>query len=105
MTKNDLIGRVCQLTGFPRREVTSIVGATFQAIAEALTHGAIVSIAEFGKFSLRHCKPRRARNFKTGEYYTMDGYTNVKFEVADGIYDILNGKIDGVSKKSSNDYM
>lgn len=65
-----------------KAEAERVVEALFDAIVSALKKGDEVSVAGFGKFSVKHRKAREARNPKTGETVKVPASKAVKFSVA-----------------------
>lgn len=92
MNKADITRIVMQKTGIPRREVTDVINAFIETATDTLSSGESVLIAEFGKFAVKQRQPRRVRDWKNGEFYTMDAYIDVKFDVSDAFHDRLNKK-------------
>jgi len=67
MNKTDLIAKVAETTELSKKDVTSVVDAVFDAIAEALQNGEKVQLVGFGNFEVRERTARKGRNPQTGE--------------------------------------
>jgi len=72
MNKTELIERVAQKTGLPRKDAKNVVDAIFSTqpkngiIANELKSGRKVQITGFGTFVIRRRKKREGRNPQTG---------------------------------------
>jgi DNA-binding protein HU-beta len=72
MTKTDLIKKLAEVTGLPKRDVRAVIAALTHAkpgkgvIATSLKMGERVTVSGFGTFHTRVRKARSARNPKTG---------------------------------------
>jgi nucleoid DNA-binding protein len=58
---------------------TDLVASVFDAVTDVMLKHGRVEIDGFGVFELRHRKPRRARNPRTGERIDVPGTTVVRF--------------------------
>jgi len=67
MNKSDLIAKVAESTELSKKDVTNVVEAVFDAIAEALQNGDKVQLVGFGNFEVRERTARKGRNPQTGE--------------------------------------
>ena len=67
MNKKELIKAVVEATGLPKKDVTTVVDATFDKITEALKNGDKVKLSGFGNFEVRERAARKGRNPQTGE--------------------------------------
>jgi integration host factor subunit beta len=66
MTKADLIDQVAATLQLTKHQAETVVTLFFQCIMEALQRGDTVELRGFGRFRLRHRRPRLARNPRTG---------------------------------------
>ncbi len=82
MNKVALAEQINKILNTSKAESERVVEALFDSIAHALKKGEEVSIAGFGKFSVKHRKAREARNPKTGETVKVAASNAVKFSVA-----------------------
>lgn len=67
MTKADLVESVYEKVGFSKKESAEVVEAVFETIKRSLERGERVKISGFGKFEVRHKRPRRGRNPQTSD--------------------------------------
>ena len=67
MNKADLVSKVSETTDLSKKDVTKVVDAVFDAIAEALQSGDKVQLVGFGNFEIRERSARKGRNPQTGE--------------------------------------
>lgn len=67
MTRAELIDEVASAGQVSHKQAEVIVEAILESMKEALASGERIEIRGFGVFSLRHRRPRRARNPRTGE--------------------------------------
>ncbi|HZG85235.1 HU family DNA-binding protein [Paenibacillus sp.] len=67
MNKTDLISKVAETTELSKKDVTAVVEAVFDSIADALQNGEKVQLVGFGNFEVRERTARKGRNPQTGE--------------------------------------
>ncbi|WP_309118659.1 HU family DNA-binding protein [Paenibacillus sp.] len=67
MNKTDLIAKVAEATELSKKDVTNVVEAVFDSIADALQNGDKVQLVGFGNFEVRERTARKGRNPQTGE--------------------------------------
>jgi len=67
MNKSELIAKVAETTELSKKDVTNVVEAVFDSIAEALQNGDKVQLVGFGNFEVRERTARKGRNPQTGE--------------------------------------
>lgn len=67
MTKADLVESVYEKVGFSKKESAEVVETVFETIKRSLERGERVKISGFGKFEVRHKRPRRGRNPQTSD--------------------------------------
>ncbi len=82
MNKVALAEEINKILNTSKAESERVVEALFNSIADALKKGEEVSVAGFGKFSVKDRKAREARNPKTGETVHVPASKAVKFTVA-----------------------
>ncbi len=66
LTKADIVESVFQKVGFSKKESSELVELVFETMKKTLEKGEKIKISGFGKFEVRHKKPRRGRNPQTG---------------------------------------
>ncbi|HWP57268.1 MAG TPA: integration host factor subunit alpha [Candidatus Acidoferrales bacterium] len=67
MTKADIVARIYEKVGFPKKEATEIVETAFEIIKSCLERGEKVKISGFGNFVINSKRPRKGRNPQTGD--------------------------------------
>jgi DNA-binding protein HU-beta len=67
MNKSELVSKVAEATEMSKKDVTSVVDAVFDTIADALQNGDKVQLVGFGNFEVRERTARKGRNPQTGE--------------------------------------
>lgn len=89
MNIGELAKGVAGTTGTSEAEAKAAIAAVFEQIAAAAAKGEEVSIAGFGKFSVKDRPERQGRNPSTGEAMTIAASKKVSFTPAKGIKDKL----------------
>ena len=93
MTKSVLIEKVSEKVGSLTRKQTEVVVETvFDSIKEALVRGEKIEIRGFGNFKLKHRKPRKARNPKTGEKVDVPAKRVLHFKAGKALRETMNSK-------------
>ena len=67
MTKAELVDHVAAAVHLPKSQTDTVLTQCFQAIMDALQAGESGALRGFGRFQLRHRKPRAGRTPRTGE--------------------------------------
>lgn len=89
MNIGELAKGVAGTTGTSEAEAKAAIAAVFDQIAGAAAKGEEVSIAGFGKFSVKDRPERQGRNPSTGEAMTIAAAKKVSFTPAKGLKDKL----------------
>mgnify|MGYP000427411545 FL=1 len=89
MNIGELAKGVAGTTGTSEAEAKAAIAAVFDQIAGAAAKGEEVSIAGFGKFSVKDRPERQGRNPSTGEAMTIAASKKVSFTPAKGLKDKL----------------
>ena len=89
MNIGELAKGVAGTTGTSEAEAKAAIAAVFEQIAGAAAKGEEVSIAGFGKFSVKDRPERQGRNPSTGEAITIAASKKVSFTPAKGLKDKL----------------
>ena len=89
MNIGELAKGVAGTTGTSKAEAKAAIAAVFDQIASAAAKGEDVSIAGFGKFSVKDRPERQGRNPSTGEAMTIAASKKVSFTPAKGLKDKL----------------
>ena len=90
MNRTELSARIAARSSLSRADAATAVDAVVSAIAEALASGEEVSIAGFGKFTVRHRPARQGRNPRTGEPVAVAASKAPAFRAAAKLRDTLN---------------
>ncbi len=67
MTKTDLVEAIQEKTSLSKKDASSVLDATLEAITQALVQEEKVSLVGFGTFQVSHRKARTGQNPQTGE--------------------------------------
>ncbi|WP_380784549.1 HU family DNA-binding protein [Sphingomonas sp. R86520] len=89
MNIGELAKGVAGTTGTSEAQAKAAIAAVFEQIAGAAAKGEEVSIAGFGKFSVKDRPERQGRNPSTGEAMTIAASKKVSFTPAKGLKDRL----------------
>lgn len=66
-TKKELAKEVSKASGFTQREAGIIIDLLLETISNSLASRDRIELRRFGVFSVKHRRPRLARNPRTGE--------------------------------------
>ena len=92
MTKNDIVDRLHEKLGFPKKEAADILDSIFDSIKASLSDNRPVKISNFGNFVLKDKNSRVGRNPKTGEEIEIPARTVVTFKPSSKLKETINGK-------------
>lgn len=93
MTRSVLIEKVAEkVEGLTRKQTEIVVETVFESIKEALRRGEKIEIRGFGNFRLKHRRPRKARNPKTGESVEVPSKKVLYFKAGKALREDLNSK-------------
>jgi integration host factor subunit alpha len=90
MTKAELIEAAFEKVGYSKRDISEAVDLIFETIKEALEKGDMVKISGFGNFTIRHKRPRRGRNPRTGEEITIEERKVMTFRPSQILKELVN---------------
>ena len=91
MTKAEIVEKVYERVGFPKRESYEIVESAFDLIREELSRGeGTVKVAGFGNFTVKEKKRRRGRNPQTGAEIEIPARKVLTFKPSNVLRDALN---------------
>ena len=82
MTKAQLVAKLAEGTGVPRRQVDDLLGSMIDTVVKTVKKGESVKIPRLGIFRLRKMKARMGRNPQTGEAIKIPARKKVGFSVA-----------------------
>ncbi len=89
MTKVELIDKVAEGLGLPKREIEKMLDKLISTIQNALKEGKKVSVAGLGTFVVKEKKARLARNPKTGESVQVPAKRAPKFRPGKELKEIV----------------
>ena len=89
MTKVELIDKVAEGLGLPKREIEKMLEKLISTIQNALKAGSKVSVAGLGTFVVKEKKARIARNPKTGESVQVPAKKAPKFRPGKELKEII----------------
>jgi DNA-binding protein HU-beta len=90
MNKNELIGKVAELSGLTRVDAAKAVEGVFTTITEALQQDDEVRLVGFGTFSVTRRKASTGRNPRTGEPLSIAASAQPKFKAGKLLKDAVN---------------
>lgn len=83
MNRTELIAAVAERTGSTKANAAKVVDAVFGVMADCLTEERQeVTIADFGRFSIRQQPERQGINPQTGEKITIEAKEKVIFKAS-----------------------
>jgi len=82
MTKAQLVAKLAEGTGVPRKQVDDFLGSMIDTVVKTVKKGESVKIPGLGIFRLRKMKARMGRNPQTGEPIKIPARKKVGFSVA-----------------------
>jgi DNA-binding protein HU-beta len=89
MTKVELIDKVAEGLGLPKREIEKMLEKLISTIQNALKEGKKVSVAGLGTFVVKEKKARLARNPKTGDSVQVPAKRAPKFRPGKELKEIV----------------
>jgi integration host factor subunit beta len=91
MTKNDLVLQIAKRMHMQQTDVRRIVQMTLDSITEVLATGEQLELQNFGVFEVKNRKPRKARNWNTGEPVMAAARKAVTFRASKFVEERVNG--------------
>lgn len=91
MNKTDLVNVIAQETDVKKKDVETVVNATFDAIVAALKEGDKVQLIGFGTFEVKDVAEREGRNPATGEKINIAASKKPAFSASKVLKDTVNG--------------
>ena len=93
MNKGQLIDTIAAQIEAPitKKQIETIVSATFDTIQTAVAFGDKVTLVGFGSWEVRDRDERKGRNPQTGEEMTIPATKAVKFSAGKALKDLVNG--------------
>lgn len=92
MTKADLIEKVFEKLGIPKKESASLVEEVFKIMKETLAKGEKIKISGFGNFIVRDKRERVGRNPQTNQPMLIEARRVLTFRPSQVLREELNNK-------------
>ena len=92
MTKADIVEKIYEKVGLPKKESAELVEKVFETLKETLESGEKIKIAGFGNFVVKEKADRRGRNPQTGEEITIQARRILTFKPSIVLKQTLNSK-------------
>ncbi len=89
MNKTELIAAVAEKAGLSKKDADAAIGATVDAIADALKAGDKVALVGFGTFEVRERAERMGKNPQTGEAIKIAASKVPAFKAGKALKDAL----------------
>lgn len=90
MNKTELISVITEKTGLSKKDIASVVDATFEAITESLAKGEGFQLTGFGSFEVKERAEHVGRNPATGESITIAASKSPVFKAGKTLKDAVN---------------
>ena len=90
MNKKELITAIAEEIGMTKKDVATVVDATFDKITAAMASGDKVQLMGFGTFEVKTVAARDGHNPKTGEAIQIPESKKVSFSASKTLKDSLN---------------
>ena len=90
MNKKDLIAAIAEETGMTKKDVSTVVDATFDKITAAMVAGDKVQLIGFGTFETRERGERTGKNPRTGETVRISACNAPAFKAGKALKDAVN---------------
>ena len=91
LTKAELIDSMYNQVGLSKTKSAQVIESLLEIIKKTLENGEDVLISGFGKFCVKDRKPKKWRNYRTGEYEILAERRVVTFKCSG----VLKGKVNG----------
>ncbi len=90
MTKADIVNRLYESLGLPRKESEEIIETILDIIKHTFAEGESLKISGFGTFAVRKKRARRGRNPTTGEELEITSRSVVTFKPSNKLKSQIN---------------
>jgi integration host factor subunit alpha len=90
MTKTDLVERIQEDMGLPKKDAIDVVEFVFDHMKETLERGEKIKISGFGNFEIKQKHARRGRNPQTGEPIEISARKVLTFKSSQVLRQALN---------------
>ncbi|CAB4667258.1 MAG: DNA-binding protein HU [Actinobacteria bacterium] len=90
MNKAELVDKVAEATGMPKKDVEEVLAGVINAVVAAVKADDKVALPGFGSFQKSHRAARQGRNPQTGATIEIAASNGVKFSAAAGFKSAVN---------------
>ncbi len=90
MNKAELVDKVAEATGMPKKDVEEVLAGVINAVVAAVKADDKVALPGFGSFNKSHRAARQGRNPQTGATIEIAASNGVKFSAAAGFKSAVN---------------
>lgn len=90
MTKADIVERISERCGIPKKDSSEMVELVFSILKNTLEIGEDIKISGFGKFEVKNKRARKGRNPQTGDSITIDARKILTFKPSNVLKSSLN---------------
>ncbi len=90
MNKAELVDKVAEETGMPKKDVEEVLAGVINAVVAAVKADDKVALPGFGSFNKSHRAARQGRNPQTGATIEIAASNGVKFSAAAGFKSAVN---------------
>ncbi|MEI6570909.1 MAG: HU family DNA-binding protein [Actinomycetes bacterium] len=90
MNKAELVDKVAEATGMPKKDVEEVLAGVINAVVAAVKADEKVALPGFGSFNKSHRAARQGRNPQTGATIEIAASNGVKFSAAAGFKSAVN---------------
>jgi len=77
-----LVNKVIEKAQYDPKKVEEIINLALDGIADIIIAEGQIELSDFGEFEIVTAKPRKVRNFKTGEKHIMPEHQKVRFKAS-----------------------
>lgn len=92
LTKNDIVERINNDLGLPKKQVIEIVESLLELIKSTMASGDDVLVSGFGKFCVKDKQARKGRNPATGEDAILPARRVVTFKCSGKLRERIDRK-------------
>lgn len=90
MNKADLVAKMAEKSGLPRKDAEKALNAFTECVEDALVNGDKVQLVGFGSFEVRDRAARKGRNPQTKEEISIPASKAPIFKVGKALKDNVN---------------
>ena len=91
MNRSEFEALVAEKSGIARKDVSKVLDAAIDGIAETLRRGEEIRLVGFGTFGVKETAEREGRNPRTGETMKIAASRRPSFKPGKGLADAVKG--------------